>query len=133
MGRSKGTNTGPELIVRRLLHRLGYRYTLHARDLPGRPDIVFTARHAAIFVHGCFWHRHDCGEAYVPKSRRDFWKKKFARNVERDGQNLRKLAAARWKVLVVWECQVGSPRLAARLIRFLGPVRHDKILKASKK
>lgn len=132
MGRIKGTNTGPELIVRRLLHGLGYRYALHARNLPGRPDIVFPARRSAIFVHGCFWHRHDCGQAYLPKSRRDFWEKKFAGNVERDQATLRKLAAAGWNVLVVWECQVGNPGLAKRLMRFLGPVRRDKIGRAGK-
>jgi DNA mismatch endonuclease, patch repair protein len=77
MGRIKGTNTRPEMAVRRLLHKLGYRYRLHERKLPGRPDIVFAAKHAVIFVHGCFWHRHNCSHAYTPKSRTEFWQAKF--------------------------------------------------------
>src|SRR5262245_45810086 len=77
MSRIRGKDTGPEMTVRRLLHRLGYRFRLHTRDLPGRPDIVFRSRRTVIFVHGCFWHRHDCRFAYVPKTRRQFWKTKF--------------------------------------------------------
>jgi DNA mismatch endonuclease Vsr len=125
MARIRGTDTKPELIVRRLLHKVGYRYRLHARDLPGQPDIVFLARHAAIFVHGCFWHRHDCGRAYLPKSRRNFWRKKFARNIERDRENQRKLKSAGWKIHIVWECELKNPKLCARLVRFLGPARYD--------
>jgi len=122
MGRIRGANTRPELVVRRLLHRLGYRYRLHTKGLPGRPDIVFPARRSVIFVHGCFWHRHDCGLGYVPKSRREFWEKKFARNVERDRENQRKLVASGWNVLVIWECGVdAAPDLASRLVEFLGP------------
>jgi DNA mismatch endonuclease (patch repair protein) len=132
MGRIRGTDTGPELLVRRLLHKLGYRYRLHQRKLPGRPDIVFRAKRAVIFVHGCFWHRHDCGLAYVPKSRSEFWRTKFARNTERDRENQQKLAAEGWKILVVWECELDSPKLERRLTRFLGPVRHYKIVTGSR-
>lgn len=125
MARIRGTNTKPELIVRRLLHKAGYRYRLHARNLPGQPDIVFLARRAAILVHGCFWHRHDCGRAYLPKTRKNFWQQKFARNIIRDRENQRKLKSAGWKVLIVWECELNNPELGTRLIKFLGPARHD--------
>jgi DNA mismatch endonuclease, patch repair protein len=123
MGRIKGTNTGPEMVVRRLLHKLGYHYRLHQRKLPGSPDIVFAARRSVIFVHGCFWHRHDCNYAYMPKSRAAFWRTKFQRNVQRDRENQKKLLAAGWKILVLWECELDNPTLERRLIRFLGPVR----------
>lgn len=110
MGRIKGRDTGPEMVVRRLLHRQGYRYRLHARDLPGRPDIVFPKRKLAIFVHGCFWHRHPdpkCKLARLPKSRLDFWLPKLEGNRTRDIENQRRLVAMGWKVLVIWECQTG--------------------------
>lgn len=123
MGRIKGTNTGPEMIVRRALHKLGYRYRLHDGRLSGRPDIVFSAKRAAIFVHGCFWHRHDCGRGYSPKSRVKFWKTKFERNIQRDRENQKKLAAEGWKVLVLWECELENPKLCTHLTRFLGPAR----------
>jgi DNA mismatch endonuclease (patch repair protein) len=122
MGRIRGTDTRPELFLRRMLHKFGYRYRLHQRELPGRPDIVFRGRRTVIFVHGCFWHRHGCSRAYVPKSRRAFWRKKFERNVQRDQENQSRLAAEGWRVLVVWECELDSPKLEARLRRFLGPV-----------
>lgn len=106
MGRIQGRNTGPELAVRHLLHGMGYRYRLHARDLPGKPDIVFRSRRVAVFVHGCFWHRHDCGLAYVPKTRPEFWQRKFEGNVARDLRTKRELEAAGWRVVVIWECQL---------------------------
>lgn len=122
MSRIRGKNTGPEMAVRRVLHRLGYRYRTHARDLPGRPDIIFRSRRAAIFVHGCFWHRHSCGLAYVPKTRHAFWRDKFLQTVRRDRLALRALKGAGWRVLVIWECQTeGSvARLKLRLKKFLG-------------
>ena len=110
MGRIKGRNTRPEMVVRRLLHGLGYRYRLHARELPGRPDIVFRRRRLAIFVHGCFWHRHPdpaCKLARLPKSRLDFWLPKLAGNATRDLEKQGRLEALGWKVLVIWECQTG--------------------------
>src|SRR5260221_3334640 len=122
MAKIRGTDTRPELIVRRLLHKLGYRYRLHAKKLPGRPDIIFPGRRAAIFVHGCFWHRHDCSYAYTPKSRREFWLRKFARNVERDAENQRQLDAVGWRVLILWECEIESGAgLIERLKEFFEP------------
>ena len=107
MSRIRGSNTKPELLVRSLLHRLGYRFRLHRRDLPGTPDIVLPKHRTVIFVHGCFWHRHPgCRYAYAPKSRVQFWKKKFAANVGRDARTRRTLEQAGWQVLVVWECEL---------------------------
>lgn len=121
MGRIRGRDTGPEMIVRRLLHSMGYRFRLHGRDLPGRPDIVFRSRRAVIFVHGCFWHRHDCGLGYMPKTRQQFWQTKFDGNVRRDRKAMNELEAAGWRVIIVWECQIGKPSiLAARLTNALG-------------
>ncbi len=107
MARIKGRDTDPELIVRRCLHRDGYRFRLHRADLPGKPDIVLTRYRAAIFVHGCFWHRHrDCRLAYQPKSRVYFWTNKFRETVKRDERQIRALEAIGWRVLVVWECHL---------------------------
>jgi len=117
MARIKGKNTKPELAVRRALHALGYRFRLHRSDLPGRPDIVLPRYRTAIFVHGCFWHRHPgCPKASTPKTRSDFWKDKFQTNVARDRRDAKALENADWQVLVVWECetrQVGA--LSAKL------------------
>jgi DNA mismatch endonuclease (patch repair protein) len=123
MGRIRGHNTGPEIAVRRLLHGMGYRFRLHARDLPGRPDIVFRSRRVALFVHGCFWHRHNCGRAYKPKTRGVFWKRKFEGNVSRDRRTRKELEAAGWRVIVVWECELDdSTALADRLTKDLRAV-----------
>lgn len=120
----KSGDTTPELIVRRLVHGLGYRYRLHAGDLPGKPDLVLPRHGKAIFVHGCFWHRHRCSAGQsTPASRVNYWQAKFERNVARDRANLRKLRREGWSVLVVWECQTKVARLQAlerRLLRFLG-------------
>ena len=122
MGRIRGRDTGPEMTVRRLLHAMGYRFRLHARDLRGKPDIVFRSRRVAIFVHGCFWHRHDCGLAYVPKTRPEFWQRKFDGNVARDRRTKHELEVAGWRVVVVWECQLGDlASLAGSLAKELGP------------
>lgn len=122
MGRIRGKDTRPELALRRLLHGLGYRFRLHRRDLPGRPDLVFPGRRKAIFLHGCFWHRHQgCRNATIPKSSADFWTAKFRANVDRDARNLADLAALGWDVLVVWECELKAVDLEARLRTFLGP------------
>lgn len=122
----KGRDTKPELIVRRLLHALGYRYRLQRRDLPGRPDIVFPGRRAVIDIRGCFWHRHPdpaCRNAVLPRTRADWWAAKLARNVERDAANQAALEVAGWRVLVIWECETGCDReaLTGRLLEFLGP------------
>lgn len=107
MSRIKGKDTKPELIVRSLLHKMGYRFRLHEKDLPGRPDIVLPKYRTVIFVHGCFWHRHEgCKFAYTPKSRVDFWEKKFSDNAERDKKTSEELARAGWKIVIVWECQM---------------------------
>lgn len=123
MSRIRSTDTQPELVVRRLLHRIGYRYRLHVAALPGRPDLVFHARKKVIFVHGCFWHRHSgCPDATLPKSRTHFWSKKLRRNVKRDEEQRSTLVALGWNVFVVWECELADPSLARRLTDFLGPV-----------
>lgn len=107
MSRVKGKNTGPELKVRRILHAAGYRFRIHADDLPGRPDIVFRSRKKALFVHGCFWHQHSgCKKATLPQSNVDFWTSKLQRNVDRDRKTILALQAMGWSVLVVWECQL---------------------------
>ena len=107
MGRIRGKNTVPEMIVRRAAHRLGYRFRLHRKGLPGTPDLIFPGRRKAIFVHGCWWHRHPgCAKASPAKTRADFWNDKFARNVERDANAKAQLNAAGWDVLKVLECQV---------------------------
>jgi DNA mismatch endonuclease (patch repair protein) len=108
MSKIRGANTRPELQVRKLLFGLGYRYRLHAKLVLGRPDIVFKNRRSAIFVHGCFWHRHDCGLAYSPKSRHEFWQAKFNKNVARDAFVLKALNDAGWRVKVVWEAFLNS-------------------------
>ncbi len=125
MSRIKGRDTRPELHVRHLLHTLGYRYLLHSAGLPGKPDIIFSKRRKVIFVHGCFWHRHEgCRNAALPKSNTEFWEVKLSRNVERDQQNLEKLSELGWSILVVWECDIKTnTRMSDELIHFLGPPR----------
>ena len=116
-------DTAPELLVRRMLHRMGYRFRLHRWDLPGRPDLVFPGRGVVIQVHGCFWHQHQgCRHARVPKSRQEYWGPKFAQNAERDRDNERRLGEMGWRVLVVWECElVDLDGVARRAKRVLGP------------
>src|SRR5689334_559816 len=123
MSRIKDRDTGPEMKVRRLLHRLGYRYQACARSLPGRPDLVFRRRRRVIFVHGCFWHRHEgYRHATTPASNCGYWLPKLAANRARDARNIAALAALGWEVLVVWECEIKAPGgLLARLTTFLGP------------
>lgn len=118
----RGTNTKPEIIVRKYLFAAGYRYRLHVRRLAGHPDIVLPRLQSAIFVHGCFWHRHArCKYAYMPRSNIAFWKKKFAENVERDRKVRRQLKQSGWRVHVIWECQVNERGLA-RLLQTLGEI-----------
>lgn len=122
MAAVKGKNTQPELRVRKLLHRLGYRFRLHSSKLPGKPDIVLPRHRLAVFVHGCFWHRHaGCRKASMPAERREFWSEKFSRTVERDAEALRKLSDAGWATLVVWECETRDESgLRDRLLGILG-------------
>lgn len=116
MGGIRGKNTRPELIVRSIAHRLGLRFSLHRADLPGRPDVVFPRHRTVVLVHGCFWHRHDCGLAASPKTRPEFWKAKFEGNVRRDAVTRKRLEEAGWRVIVVWECETAhEAALAARL------------------
>lgn len=127
MSRIRGKDTSPEKTVRSLLHRLGYRFRLHCKDLPGQPDIVLPRFQAVIFVHGCYWHRHrGCRYAYTPKTRIEFWQRKFDENVERDELTLKSLRKIDWRVFVVWECQISNEKtLAKRLIRFLVKSEHQ--------
>ena len=116
----KSKNTGPELVVRRLLHGMGYRYRLHRRDLPGKPDIAFMSRRKAIFVHGCFWHGHDCPKGRLPKSRLDYWQPKLDENRIRDRTKTEQLRSLGWSVLVIWQCgTVDKESLASRLQGFV--------------
>jgi DNA mismatch endonuclease, patch repair protein len=123
MGRVRSENTKPELIVRKLAHGLGYRFRLHRKDLPGKPDLVFAGRRKVIFVHGCFWHQHSCKRgARKPATRQEYWLAKLQRNVTRDKRVVRQLRRAGWGVMVIWECQTrpgGLDRLASRITRFL--------------
>lgn len=121
MSRIKGKNTKPELVVRRLVHRMGYRYRLHGKGLPGHPDMVFSKSRKVIFVHDCFWHRHcGCPLARLPKSRLDFWEPKLTANAARDELTCRRLSDMGWKVLTIWECEVKNELVVmARVEAFL--------------
>lgn len=114
----KSRDTKPEMVVRRAAHALGYRFRLHRKDLPGSPDLAFPSRKKVIFVHGCFWHGHDCARgARAPKTNAEYWQAKIGRNVERDEQVLQKLAGLRWEVHVVWECELRDTDRLKRLLR----------------
>jgi len=105
MSRIRSKNTGPERIVRSLLHRMGYRFRMHRKDLPGSPDLVLPRYKVVVFIHGCFWHRHrGCKFAYTPKSRITFWQTKFKANLDRDKKNRHALKKMGWKIITVWEC-----------------------------
>lgn len=123
MSRIRGKNTKPELVVRSMIHRMGYRYRLHRRDLPGKPDLVFVRLKKVMFVNGCFWHMHHCKYGRVtPATNPDFWAAKRRGNVDRDKRNAAALKKRGWKVLILWECEIRDlPRLEHRLTRFLGP------------
>ena len=114
----RSKDTKPEMLVRRLVHGMGYRYSLHRRGLPGKPDMVFPSRSKIIFVHGCFWHRHGrCNYTRWPKSRLSFWKPKLEQNHRRDRANERALRRMGWRLLVVWECQLGDTEKLGRRIK----------------
>lgn len=118
MARIRGKDTVPEIAVRRALHAAGFRFRLHRRDLPGTPDIVLVRQRIAVFVHGCYWHRHEgCRNATTPGTRTDFWQAKFAANVERDARKTAALEAAGWTVVVIWECETSKPDRLAAVIR----------------
>ena len=121
MAQVKSKGMKPEMQVRRLLHGLGYRYRLHRKDLPGRPDLVFPSRRKVVFVNGCFWHKHSgCPRVRIPATNRDYWQSKLERNRARDERNITLLQENGWKVITVWECQLrDSKTIADRLISFL--------------
>ena len=107
MSAIKSKNTKPEIAVRKLLHSMGYRFRLHRKDLPGSPDIVLPKYKTVIFVHGCFWHRHqNCKYASTPKTRQEFWEAKFRENINRDKLNQENLSSKGWKIIIVWECEI---------------------------
>jgi len=109
MGHVRSRDTKPEMTVRQIVHAMGYRYRLHAKDLPGKPDLVFRSRGKIVFIHGCFWHRHaDCALARLPKSRQNFWLPKLDANRQRDLKNESALRDAGWDVLTIWECELGD-------------------------
>jgi DNA mismatch endonuclease (patch repair protein) len=129
MRRIRGKNTKPELIVRRLIFSMGYRYRLHQKNMPGQPDIIFPSRKAVIFVHGCFWHQHpdsDCKISHLPKSNAEYWQQKLARNQARDAEHESALLALGWHVLVIWECQLkDSEALKHKIVAFLDSVEEN--------
>lgn len=121
----RGRDTLPEIEVRSLVHSLGYRFRLHRQDLPGKPDLVFSARRKVIFVHGCFWHSHACKTGLIPKSNLDFWLPKLRRNKERDRETIDTLKQLGWDALVIWQCELKDSRaVGIRVIRFLGRKMH---------
>ena len=118
MAAVKGKNTKPEIAVRKLLHKLGYRFRLHRKDLPGKPDIVLPKYKTVIFIHGCFWHRHaGCKYASTPSSNAVFWEKKFEENVARDRKNIEKLETLGWKVIIIWGCEVNEEERVLSALR----------------
>jgi len=127
MSRIRSKNSKVELLVRSLVHRMGYRFRLHRKDLPGKPDLVFAGRRKVIFVHGCFWHWHpdpNCKQARMPKSRQEFWRPKLEGNRRRDRENRQKLIELGWEVLEIWECEARDPeKIQSRIRAFLGPSR----------
>lgn len=116
MSAIKSRDTKPELIVRRMLHRAGFRFRLHRSDLPGRPDIVLPRYRTAIFVHGCFWHGHDCGIFRAPTTRPEYWARKLSKTRERDDSVIAKLQLLGWRVITVWECQLSTKQCQVRLL-----------------
>ena len=127
MRRVRSTDTTPEKRVRSLLHKLGFRFRLHRNDLPGKPDIVLPKHHTVVFVHGCFWHRHQgCPHATTPASRQEYWLPKFGRTVDRDKKNQQLLGQKGWNMVVVWECETKDlSKLTEKLVRLLA---HDELL-----
>lgn len=132
MSRIRGKDTGPERLVRSLLHRMGYRFRLHGKDLPGRPDLVLPKYRTVVFVHGCFWHRHrGCRNCTTPTNNRDFWVKKLNENAARDRRSAGALIKMGWRVVVVWECETNHPQvqrlLAARMSGCRPTAKHRSI------
>lgn len=124
----KNKNTKPEMLVRSMVYGLGYRYRLHDKQIPGKPDLVFKSRKKVIFIHGCYWHRHEkCKLARLPKSRLDFWLPKLESNKIRDQKNQKLLRDMGWKFLVIWECEIGNQdKLKEKITNFLSPICEEK-------
>lgn len=121
MSKVRTSGTAPEMIVRRKLHSLGFRYRLHIKTLPGKPDIVLPKHRAVVFIHGCFWHHHEnCPKSKLPTTNAEFWSNKIRGNVLRDAKNISDLESLGWRTLIVWECEVKSGAYLARVLRFLG-------------
>jgi DNA mismatch endonuclease, patch repair protein len=131
MSRIRSKNTKPERVVRSMLFSLGFRFRINRKDLPGRPDIVLPRYKSAIFIHGCFWHRHNCKDATMPKSNTDFWEKKFAANVERDSRVKRELKDLGWKVITVWSCELKDMELLKQRLVF--ELKNKEMLMAAEK
>ena len=130
MRRIRSVGMRPELLVRRLTHQMGYRYRLHVKNLPGRPDLVFSPRQKVIFVHGCFWHQHSCVDGGIPRTNRRYWQPKLEGNKKRDYRQRAQLAKQGWRSLVIWECETKNPqRLISRIGVFLGKRRCRRGLK----
>ena len=110
-------DTQPEMIIRRYVHSLGYRYRLHRADLPGKPDLVFGPKKKVIFVHGCFWHQHGCKGSHLPKSNTDYWEPKLSRNIKRDAENMLKLIDNGWSAIIIWESELKDMDLVKKKIR----------------
>ena len=125
MRQIRSNDTAPEILLRRMLHRAGYRFRLHRKDLPGKPDLVFTRRRKVIFVHGCFWHQHPgCSEGRIPNSRREYWEPKLAHNQQRDAAAQAALMEQGWKFSVIWECELKNAAAVMKTVkRFLGRAR----------
>lgn len=120
MSSVKQRHTKPEVLVRSLLHRLGYRFRLHQKDLPGRPDIVLPRYHTAIFVHGCFWHQHpNCGKARRPSSNQEYWDKKLDENISRDKRKEDELSELGWRVAIVWQCETSDVNILSERLQKL--------------
>ena len=131
MSRIRGKDTKPELVVRRMLHSMGYRFRLHRRDLPGKPDIVLPRHGVCIFVHGCFWHLHrNCKDARIPKTRRTWWRKKLEGNAARDKRHSAALRRLGWRVITVWECQTEKPEYLLKRLQAILPARARRFLAA---
>jgi len=132
----RGKNTKPELQIRRTLHGAGFRFRLHVKDLPGKPDIVLPRYNVAIFVHGCFWHGHNCSLFKWPATRKEFWRKKINRNQANDQRAIRRLSAAGWRVLTVWECALRGPnclderKLLTALVGWIGGKTRHRIIRS---
>ena len=132
MARVRAANTVPEMAVRRVVHKLGYRYRLHRRDLPGTPDMVLRKYRAVVFIHGCFWHQHSCRRRRTqPASNQEYWGPKLARNVERDAEASSALEEMGWRVLTIWECEIGALDLGDRINRFLQGGGRESVERAS--